>query len=62
MVQTALGMMGQTYQPEMTVKTNQLESAMGKLRSTFGEYMEFSSEIPEYFQEVLDKLDDTENK
>lgn len=27
-----------------------------------GEYMEFSSEIPEYFQEVLDKLDDTENK
>ena len=38
MVQTALGMMGQTYQPEMTVKTNQLESAMGKLRATFGEY------------------------
>lgn len=38
MVQTALGMMGQTYQPDMTVKTNQLESAMGKLRSTFGEY------------------------
>ncbi len=38
MVQTALGMMGQTYQPNMTVKTNQLESAMGKLRSTFGEY------------------------
>ena len=38
MVQTALGMMGQTYQPEMTVKTSQLESAMGKLRSTFGEY------------------------
>ena len=37
-VQTALGMMGQTYQPEMTVKTNQLESAMGKLRATFGEY------------------------
>ena len=37
-VQTALGMMGQTYQPNMTVKTNQLESAMGKLRSTFGEY------------------------
>lgn len=27
-----------------------------------GEYMEFSSEIPKYFQEVLDKLDDTENK
>lgn len=38
MVQTALGMMDQTYQPNMTVKTNQLESAMGKLRSTFGEY------------------------
>ena len=38
MVQTALGMMGQTYQPEMTVKTNQLESAMGKLRATFSEY------------------------
>ena len=37
-VQTALGIMGQTYQPNMTVKTNQLESAMGKLRSTFGEY------------------------
>ena len=38
MVQTALGIMGQTYQPNMTVKTDQLESAMGKLRSTFGEY------------------------
>ena len=38
MVQTALGMMGQTYQPNMTVGTNNLESAMGKLRSTFGEY------------------------
>ena len=38
MVQTALGMMGQTYQPNMTVKTNQLESAMGKLRATFSEY------------------------
>ena len=38
MVQTALGIMGQTYQPNMTVKTNQLESAMAKLRSTFGEY------------------------
>ena len=38
MVQTALGMMGQTYQPKMTVKTNQLESAMGKLRATFSEY------------------------
>lgn len=38
MVQTALGIMGQTYQPNMTVGTNNLESAMGKLRSTFGEY------------------------
>ena len=38
MVQTALGMMDQTYQPNMTVKTNQLDSAMGKLRATFGEY------------------------
>ena len=38
MIQTALGMMGQTYQPNMTVKTNQLESAMGKLRATFSEY------------------------
>ena len=38
MVQTALGIMGQTYQPNMTVGTNSLESAMGKLRSTFGEY------------------------
>ena len=38
MVQTALGMMGQTYQPDMTVKTNQLESTMGKLRATFSEY------------------------
>ena len=38
MLQTALGMMGQTYQPNMTVKTNQLDSAMGKLRATFGEY------------------------
>lgn len=38
MIQTALGMMGQTYKPDMTVKTNQLESAMGKLRATFGEY------------------------
>ena len=38
MVQTALGMMGQTYQPDMIVKTNQLESAMGKLRATFSEY------------------------
>ena len=38
MVQTALGMMGQTYKPNMSVVTNQLDSAMGKLRSTFGEY------------------------
>ena len=38
MIQTALGMMGQTYQPDMTVKTDRLESAMEKLRSTFGEY------------------------
>lgn len=38
MVQTALGIMGQTYHPDMTVKTDRLESAMGKLRSTFGEY------------------------
>ena len=38
MVQTALGIMGQTYQPNMFVDTSNLESAMGKLRSTFGEY------------------------
>ena len=38
MVQTALGLMGQTYQPNMFVGTSKLESAMGKLRSTFGEY------------------------
>lgn len=38
MVQTALGIMGQTYQPNMTVGTNNLESAMGKLRATFSEY------------------------
>lgn len=38
MVQTALGIMGQTYQPNMFVGTSSLESAMGKLRSTFGEY------------------------
>ena len=37
-VQTALGIMGQTYQPNMVVGTSNLESAMGKLRSTFGEY------------------------
>lgn len=38
MVQTALGIMGQTYQPNMFVGTSNLDSAMGKLRSTFGEY------------------------
>lgn len=38
MIQTALGIMGQTYQPNMFVLTNNLESAMGKLRSTFAEY------------------------
>lgn len=38
MVQTALDIMGQTYQPNMFVLTNNLESAMGKLRSTFAEY------------------------
>ena len=38
MVQTALGIMGQTYQPNMFVGTSNLETAMGKLRSTFGEY------------------------
>ena len=38
MVQTALGIMGLTYQPNMFVGTSNLESAMGKLRSTFGEY------------------------
>ena len=38
MVQTALGIMGQTYQPNMFVLTNNLDSAMGKLRSTFAEY------------------------
>ena len=38
MVQTALGLMGQTYQPNMFVGTSNLDSAMGKLRSTFGEY------------------------
>ena len=38
MIQTALGMMGQTYQPNMFVVTSNLESAMGKLRATFAEY------------------------
>lgn len=37
-VQTALGIMGQTYQPNMFVGTSNLETAMGKLRSTFAEY------------------------
>ena len=35
---------------------------LGFIHPRTGEYMEFSSEIPEYFQEVLDKLDETENK
>lgn len=38
MVQTALGIMGLTYQPNMIAGIGNLESAMGKLRSTFGEY------------------------
>ena len=38
MVQTALGIMGLTYQPNMVAAIGNLESAMGKLRSTFGEY------------------------
>lgn len=38
MVQTALGIMGQTYQPNMFIGTSNLETAMGKLRATFGEY------------------------
>lgn len=38
MIQTALGMMGQTYQQDMTVKTDRLEPAMEKLRATFSEY------------------------
>lgn len=38
MVQTALGIMSQTYQPNMFVGTSNLETAMGKLRATFGEY------------------------
>lgn len=38
MVQIALEMMGQPYRPNMTAKINQLDSAMGKLRATFGEY------------------------
>lgn len=37
-IQTALGIMGQTYQPNMFVGTSNLETAMGKLRSTFAEY------------------------
>ena len=38
MVQTALGLMGLTYEPNMFVGTTDLKSAMGKLRSTFAEY------------------------
>ena len=38
MVQTVLGIMGLTYQPNMVAAIGNLESAMGKLRSTFGEY------------------------
>ena len=38
MVQTALGIMGLTYQPNMIAGIGNLDSAMGKLRSTFGEY------------------------
>ena len=38
MVQTALGIMGLTYQPNMIAGIGNLGSAMGKLRSTFGEY------------------------
>ena len=38
MVQTALGLMGLTYEPNMFVGTTNLKSAMGKLRSTFAEY------------------------
>ena len=38
MVQTALGIMGLTYQPNMVAAIGNLESAMRKLRSTFGEY------------------------
>ena len=38
MVQTALGIMGLTYQPNMIAGSGKLDSAMGKLRSTFGEY------------------------
>ena len=38
MVQTALGIIGLTYQPNMIAGIGNLESAMGKLRSTFGEY------------------------
>jgi pseudouridine synthase, rluA family len=35
---------------------------LGFIHPRTGEYMEFSSAVPEYFQAVLDKLDDTENK
>ena len=38
MVQIALDLMGQPYQPNMTLKTDQLDPAMNKLRSTFASY------------------------
>ena len=38
MVQTALVIMGLTYQPNMIAGIGNLDSAMGKLRSTFGGY------------------------
>ena len=38
MVQVALNLMGQPYQPNMLLKTDQLDPAMEKLRSTFASY------------------------
>ena len=38
MVQIALNLMGQPYQPNMSLKTDQLDPAMNKLRSTFASY------------------------
>ena len=38
MVQIALDLMGQPYQPNMTLRTDQLDPAMEKLRSTFASY------------------------
>ena len=38
MVQIALDLMGQPYQPNMSLKTDQLDPAMNKLRSTFASY------------------------